>query len=60
MGVDDVLTREGLSRHFRSAVITRVKTCLAQYMRESGVSIFEIDSHLEALSQKLQEQLAPS
>ena len=59
VGVDDVLTREGLSRHFRSAVITRVKTCLAQYMRESGVSIFEIDSHLEALSQKLQEQLAP-
>lgn len=59
VGVDDVLTREGLSRYFRSAVITRVKTCLAQYMRESGVSIFEIDSHLEALSQKLQEQLAP-
>lgn len=37
----------------------KVKTHLARYMRDSGVSIFEVDAHLDELSSALMAQLAP-
>ena len=44
---------------FRAFLMTRVKTYIAQYMKNNAVSIFEIDEHLTAFSEALHRQLIP-
>lgn len=59
IGAENYLGREKLISFFRSFLMTRVKTYMAQYMKNNAVSVFEIDEHLTAFSQALHEQLIP-
>lgn len=42
---------------FRAMVMTRVKSFLAQIIRENAINVLAIDEHLMELSQKLQEKI---
>ena len=44
---------------FRSMVMTQVKSCLAQAIKESGINILEIDAHLINLSNIVKSKTAP-
>lgn len=44
---------------FRSMVMTQVKSCLAQAIKESGINVLEIDAHLMNLSNIVKEKIAP-
>ncbi len=44
---------------FRSMVMTQVKSCLAQAIKESGINILEIDAHLINLSNIVKTKIAP-
>ena len=59
VGTENSLDQQKLVSFFRAVLMTRVKTYLAQYMKDSAVSIFEIDEHLTTLSESLHEQLIP-
>jgi hypothetical protein len=59
VGTEKTLTRENLVSFFRAFLMTRVKTYIAQYMKNNAVSIFEIDEHLTAFSEALHKQLIP-
>ena len=59
VGTEKVLSRERLVSYFRMFLMTRVKTYLAQVMKESGISIFEVDEHLTEFSSELKKKLDP-
>ena len=59
VGTEKHLGREQLVTLFRAFLMTRVKSYIAQYMKNNAVSIFEIDEHLTAFSTALHEQLRP-
>ncbi len=59
VGTEKVLNRERLVSYFRMFLMTRVKTYLAQLMKESGISIFEVDEHLTEFSVELKKKLDP-
>lgn len=59
VGTESVLGREQLVKYFRAFLMTRIKSCLARTIREQALSIFELDEHLEELSDALQKRLAP-
>lgn len=50
VGTEKVLDRARLTQYFRALLMTKVKSYLAQVIREQKISIFEIDEHLDALS----------
>ena len=55
------LLGEGNSKGiFRALVMAQVKSYLAQAIKESGISILEIDAHLVELSHILQERINPT
>nr|WP_122012581.1 SPFH domain-containing protein [Maliibacterium massiliense] len=57
VGTENLLTRDMLIQSFRAFLMTKVKTYLAQVIKEERISIFEIDAHLEALSDMLKARL---
>jgi hypothetical protein len=59
VGTEDFLGQQKLVLFFRAFLMTRVKTYMAQYMKNNAVSIFEIDEHLTAFSEALHTQLTP-
>ncbi len=59
VGTEDFLGQQKLISFFRAFLMTRVKTYIAQYMKNNGVSIFEIDEHLTAFSKALHQRLVP-
>ena len=59
VGTEDLLGQQKLISFFRAFLMTRVKTYIAQYMKNNGISIFEIDEHLTAFSRALHQQLVP-
>ena len=59
VGTENCLGQQKLVGFFRAFLMTRVKTYIAQYMKNNAVSIFEIDEHLNAFSENLRKQLAP-
>ena len=59
VGTEDFLNQQKLVSFFRAFLMTRVKTYIAQYMKNNAVSIFEIDEHLTAFSEALCGQLIP-
>ena len=52
VGTEKLLTQEGMTQILRAFLMTRVKTYIAQVMRECNINIFEIDAvsytHLRA------------
>ena len=59
VGTENFLGQQKLVSFFRSFLMTRVKSYMAQYMKNNAVSIFEIDEHLTAFSEALLRQLTP-
>ena len=59
VGTEKYLGQQALISYFRAVLMTRVKTYMAQYMKNNAISIFEIDEHLTAFSEALHKQLIP-
>lgn len=57
VGTENYLGQQQLVSFFRSFLMTRVKTYIAQYMKNNAVSVFEIDEHLSIFSETLHNQL---
>ena len=59
VGTENFLGQQKLVSFFRAFLMTRIKTYMAQYMKNNAVSIFEIDEHLTAFSEALHTKLMP-
>ena len=59
VGTESFLGQQKLVSLFRAFLMTRVKTYIAQYMKNNAVSIFELDEHLTAFSEALHTRLMP-
>ena len=59
VGTERVLDRQQLITYFRSILMTKVKTYMAQTMRANAINIFEIDENLETFSVDIKERLIP-
>ena len=57
VGTERTLDQVSLVRIFRSFLMTRVKTYIAQVMRQKKINIFEVDENLEAFSEAIKEKL---
>lgn len=59
VGTERILDQQGLIRIFRAFLMTKVKTYIAQTMRNKKINIFEIDEQLENFSANIKELLIP-
>lgn len=59
VGTENSLDRQQLTAYFRSILMTKVKTYIAQTMRANAINIFEIDEQLEKFSEDIKEKLIP-
>ena len=59
VGTENFLGQQKLVSFFRAFLMTRIKTYMAQYMKNNAVNIFEIDEHLAAFSHAMKELLVP-
>lgn len=59
VGTEKTLDRQQLTTYFRSILMTKVKTYIAQTMRANAINIFEIDENLEKFSLDIQQRLIP-
>lgn len=59
VGTERVLDRQQLTVYFRSILMTKVKTYIAQTMRVNAINIFEIDEQLESFSADICTRLTP-
>ena len=59
VGKECILDRQQLTTYFRSILMTKVKTYIAQTMRANAINIFEIDESLETFSADIQQRLIP-
>lgn len=57
VGTENFLGQENLTRYFRAFLMTKIKSYLAQVIREQKISIFEIDEHLNEISSALLKML---
>lgn len=59
VGTEHLLNRQHLTTYFRSILMTKVKTYMAQTIKANAINIFEIDESLEIFSADLQNRLIP-
>lgn len=59
VGTENFLGQENLTRYFRAFLMTKVKSYLAQVIREQEISVFEIDERLNEISSALLKMLQP-
>ena len=59
VGTEKDLSQERLTNYFRGILMLHVKSYIAQVMRNSAISIFEVDEHLQEFSNILLERLRP-
>lgn len=59
VGTEKDLSQERLTSYFRGILMLHVKTYIARVMRNSQISIFEVDEHLQEFSSILLERLKP-
>lgn len=57
IGTENHLDRQSLVTYFRAVLMTKVKTYIAQTMRQNSINIFEIDEQLEAFSNDIHKKL---
>ncbi len=57
VGMETMLTPEGLLTYFRGILMNRVKSYLARTIKEQQLNIFEIDSQLDVLSEAIHAKL---
>ncbi len=60
LGSEQVLNRQQLTTYFRSILMTKVKTYIAQAMCTNSINIFEIDKNLEIFSADIHQRLIPT
>ena len=59
VGTEAILDRQKLVSYFRAVLMTKVKTYMAQSMRQKAINIFEVDERIEEFSNDLHEKLIP-
>lgn len=59
VGTENFLTQTGLVSKFRAFLMTKIKSYIAQVIREQKISIFEIDEKLNEFSSTLHKMLIP-
>lgn len=59
VGTESFLGQQKLVNFFRAFLMTRVKTYIAQVIKASAISIFEIDEHLTTFSESIHKLLIP-
>lgn len=59
VGTERMLERQQLTSYFRSILMTKIKTYIAQTMRSNAINIFEIDENLETFSVDIHKRLIP-
>lgn len=59
VGTENYLTQQKLVSFFRSFLMTRVKTYIAQVIKNNAINIFEIDENLSAFSNAIKGLLVP-
>lgn len=59
VGTEDELNQQKLIAMFRGILMTRIKSYIAQVIKEQRISIFEIDAQLEQFSNQLRNRLHP-
>ena len=59
VGTEALLNQDKLVSMFKMFLMTRVKSYLAQSIKGKNLSIFEIDEHLNNLSDDLKDRLSP-
>lgn len=59
VGTENFLGQANLTRYFRAFLMTKVKSYLAQVVREQKISVFEIDERLNEISSALLKMLQP-
>lgn len=57
VGTESLFNQEQLIKDFRAFLMTKVKSYLAKTIKEQAISIFEMDEHLEELSEALRTRL---
>lgn len=58
IGTERAFTQENFIRFFKSFLMTRVKTYLAQIIKDNHINIFEIDAHLNDISETLKSKIS--
>ncbi len=58
VGTENVLSQQQLTTYFRSFLMNRVKSIMAQHIRERNISVFELDLHLQELSDVIKEKVS--
>lgn len=59
VGTEHNLLQQGIVQKFRAFLMTKFKTYMANYIKKNKINIFEIDEHLQQMSDSLQEILLP-
>lgn len=59
VGTERILNRDTLVSYFRAFLLTKIKTYVAQTLKEKKINVFEIDEQLLNFSATLKEKLAP-
>ena len=57
VGTEPDLSREKLISYFRAFLLARVKTYMAQVLKNEKINVFEIDEHLLEFSEELRKRL---
>lgn len=59
VGTENYLGQVKLSQFFKAFLMTKIKSYLAQTIKTNSISIFEIDEHLQTISEQLHKLLIP-
>ncbi|MBO5721873.1 MAG: SPFH domain-containing protein [Lentisphaeria bacterium] len=57
VGTEDYLEQSGLVRKLRSFLIIKLTTYMVTYIRENKINIFQMDEHLQIMSEAMQNAL---
>lgn len=58
VGTENVLEQNKLVEFFRSLLMTKIKSYIAQIIKSNAINIFEIDENLELFSNNLKDKLS--
>lgn len=59
VGTDTILDQQRLTSFFRALLVSKLKSYISQSIRTNGISIFEIDEHLDNFSTDIKRLLIP-
>ena len=59
VGTLSTFDRDRFNNYFRGVIVTRAKDAVAQYLGKKGVSILDLSSHLNEISDELKKELTP-